>query len=213
MPAPRHRLRSRAAAAVRATNGDTGGGRPRDPAIDAAVLETTRTLLLEVGYPRLTIDRVARRAGVTRPAIYRRWPSKMHMVHEAVFRRDEPEPAPDTGTLAGDLRVLVERGFRSYTRPEVRAALPGLVADLRGDPETRHSVFDRLDVPARVQLADVLDRAAARGEIPPADHDVVFDMLHGALFHRVVARDELDDDYVERLTTVVLRALGLTDRA
>ena len=68
-------------------------GRPRDPRIDEAVLAATRELLAEVGYKRLSMGLVARRAGVHRPAIYRRWSSKPHLVCEAVYPAPPVAPA------------------------------------------------------------------------------------------------------------------------
>ena len=60
-------------------------GSRRDPAIDEAVLAATRSLLVERGYSATTIDLIAATAGVSRPAVYRRWSSKAQLVHEAVF--------------------------------------------------------------------------------------------------------------------------------
>ena len=68
-----------------ATGASSSAGRPRDPTIDDVILRVTRDLLIESGYSGVAFDSVARRAGVTRPTVYRRWPSKMHLVHEAVF--------------------------------------------------------------------------------------------------------------------------------
>ncbi len=63
-------------------------GPQRNPAIDEAVLQATRDLLVENGYAGTSIDAIATRAGVGRPAIYRRWPSKAHIVHDAVYLGD-----------------------------------------------------------------------------------------------------------------------------
>ena len=63
-----------------ASSGTTG--RPRDPRIDDAVIEATIDLLEQVGYLQLTISAIADRAGTNKPAIYRRWPTKAHLVHE-----------------------------------------------------------------------------------------------------------------------------------
>ena len=72
-------------------------GRPRDARIDAAALDAAAALLLEVGYADLTLAAVAARAGTSRPAVYRRWPTKAHLVHEAVFRGDDLDaPAPES---------------------------------------------------------------------------------------------------------------------
>src|SRR6266540_3854334 len=97
------------------------------------VRRETSPLLLEVGYGELSIGLVSRRTGVNRPAIYRRWPSKMHLVYEAVFP-DKPLPvAQDSGDFTTDLRALCERMVTTYARPEAQAALPGLIADMAGD--------------------------------------------------------------------------------
>ena len=61
-------------------------GRPRNPQIDEDVLRAAAELVVEVGYADLTIAAIAARAGTSKPAIYRRWPSKAHLVHEAAFR-------------------------------------------------------------------------------------------------------------------------------
>ena len=74
-------------------------GRPRDPRIDSAVLRATVELLGETGYAGLLVYAIARRAGTSKPAIYRRWPSKAHLVHEAVFPIGDATEIPDTGSL------------------------------------------------------------------------------------------------------------------
>ncbi|MFC6342817.1 helix-turn-helix domain-containing protein, partial [Nocardioides hankookensis] len=86
----------------------TAPGRPRDRRIDRAVLAATAELLVEVGYADLTIAAVAERARTTKPAIYRRWRSKAHLVHEAAFPTDaERVQVPSTGALDTDLRAMV----------------------------------------------------------------------------------------------------------
>ena len=183
-------------------------GRPRDPAIDDAILEATRALLIDVGYPRLSFENIAQRAGVTRPTIYRRWPSKMHLVHEAVFPALQPALAPDTGHIESDLRQLIHRMFVSYSRPEARAALPGLLADLHDDPALRHSVIDRLEDQARAQFKEVVSRAQRRGELATdLDADLVLDTITGALFHRVVARQQLSKKFADHLGDLVLQGI------
>ncbi len=74
-----------------------------DPAIRASTArccDATVELLGETGYAELSVDAIARRAGTSKPAIYRRWPSKAHLVHEAVFPINEATELPDTGSLA-----------------------------------------------------------------------------------------------------------------
>src|SRR5689334_5230778 len=115
-------------------------GRPRDPRIDSAVLRSTVELLGESGYAELSVDAIARRAGTSKPAIYRRWPSKAHLVHEAVFPIDSGTELPDTGSLADDVRGMVRRTGAVLTTPAARAALPGLVGEVAADL-TAHAAF------------------------------------------------------------------------
>src|SRR6201996_4552925 len=105
-------------------------GRPRDPRIDGAVLRATVELLAETGYASLLVSAIAERAGTSKPAIYRRWPSKAHLVHEAVFPIGSGTELPDTGSLGGDVREMVRRTVVVLTTPAARAALPGLVGEM-----------------------------------------------------------------------------------
>ena len=77
----------------RPASGRSGSGRPRDGRIDAAVIAATRELLLETGYPGLTLSAVAVRAGTTTAAIYRRWSGKTQLGRRGgVARRADPRP-------------------------------------------------------------------------------------------------------------------------
>ena len=90
-------------------------GPQRNPAIDDAVLDATRQLLEEKGYAGTSIDAIATRAGVGRPAIYRRWPSKAHIVNDAIYPVLDVEQGADIdtelgteGTIADQIRALVQ---------------------------------------------------------------------------------------------------------
>src|SRR6202167_712818 len=98
-------------------------GRPRDPRIDGAVLRATVELLAETGYPGLLVSAIAERAGTSKPAIYRRWPSKAHLVHEAVFPISDTTALPHTGSLGGDVREMVSRTAAVLTSPGAPGAL------------------------------------------------------------------------------------------
>ena len=190
------------------TGPSSSAGRPRDPTIDDAILRATRELLIESGYSGVAFDSVARRAGVTRPTVYRRWPSKMHLVHEAVFPAQRQVPVPTTDDFEADLRAVIRRMYESYSRPEARAALPGLIADLHGDVSLRSNVIDRLEAQARSDFAGMIERAhhdgAFAGEI---DADLVLDTIVGAMFHRVVARALTEEAFVDDLSHLLLNGM------
>jgi AcrR family transcriptional regulator len=185
-------------------------GRPRDPRIDDAVLAATRELLTELGYRNVSIGLVARRAGVHRPAIYRRWPSKPHLVFEAVYPMP-PTPLPvatDSGDFATDFRAYIARVVNDFRRPEAAAALPGLLADLSGEPEMRRSVIDRMDTASRRHVNDMLTRAADRGQIAPGtDAGVLFDCVVGSVIQRMVVTREPSDQFAGQLADLLIAGL------
>ncbi|ETZ58985.1 bacterial regulatory s, tetR family protein [Mycobacterium sp. MAC_080597_8934] len=94
------------------------------------MLRATVELLAETGYPGLLVSAIAQRAGTSKPAIYRRWPSKAHLVHEAVFPVSADTAIPDTGSTADDLREMVRRTMVFLTAPAAKAALPGLIGEM-----------------------------------------------------------------------------------
>ena len=142
-------------------------GRPRDPRIDAAVLEATVELLAETGYPGLLVAEIAKRAGTSKPAIYRRWPSKAHLVHEAVFPIGAATAIPDTGSPREDLREMVRRTIAVLTTPAARAALPGLIGEMAADPTLHSALLERFAGLIGGGLAQWLKRSAARSEVRP----------------------------------------------
>jgi AcrR family transcriptional regulator len=186
-------------------------GRPRDPRIDDAVLAAARALLLDVGYAGMSIDLVAQRAGVNRPAIYRRWPTLAHLVHQAVFGAHRTIAVVETGDFAADLRALARSIYLAYTRPEVRAAMAGMLSDLHDHPDLRASVIDGLEGQVREQFAGLLERARARGDVRGVNADVVLDTIIGALFHSAIAAGAPDRDpppeFLDQLLDLLLEGL------
>jgi AcrR family transcriptional regulator len=185
-------------------------GRPRDPRIDAAVLDATVELLGQSGYAELAVDAIARRAGTSKPAIYRRWPSKAHLVHEAVFPIGRATELPDTGSLAGDVEEIVRRVVAVLTTPAARAALPGLVGEMAADLTLHAKLLERFgDVLSR-GLTERLDDAVARGEVRP---DVTAEDLSEAvagitLLALLTRGGKLDDDWAHRTATLIMRGIS-----
>lgn len=185
-------------------------GRPRDPRIDGAVLAATVELLAETGYAGLSVDAIARRAATSKPAIYRRWPSKAHLVHEAVFPLGEATDLPDTGSVAADVREIMRRTVAVLTTPAARAALPGLVGEMAADPTLHAALLERFaDILGR-GLTDWLDAAVARGEVRPevTAADVV-DAIAGIAFLALITHaDTLDDAWVDRTAELITKGIS-----
>lgn len=188
-----------------------GPGRPRNAAHDAAIVEAAQELLHQTGYNSLTIDGVAARAGVGRPTIYRRWPSKAALVIGALGGRPpQSESLPDTGNLRDDLLAIRRGQLALLSSPEGRRVLPGLAADMTDHPELHPRFYERYVAPWREAVQAAVERAAARGEIPDGpDGRLVADVLTGPLVFRMLfAGERPDDRALEPAVDLILAGLG-----
>jgi AcrR family transcriptional regulator len=190
-------------------------GRPRDPRVDAAILAATLRVLADDGYTRLSIDMVAKRAGVSRPTVYLRWPSKAQLVHEAVFP-DIPAgelPIPHGPDFAADVTTMLQQAISYLSRPEVLAAAPGLMAEFKTDPELRGLMAARLEDRLRTRLADRVAEAVAAGEAAAhVDAGLLLDVITGTvLFALLASPPEAPPIDIEALSAMLL--LGLLPRA
>jgi AcrR family transcriptional regulator len=182
-------------------------GSRRDPSIDAAVLAAARRLLVERGYSATSIDLIATTAGVSRPAVYRRWSSKAQLVHEALFPDLGPEsPADD---FADEIARLCRGALRMYGDAAVREAIPGLLNDLRSDRRMRRMLSDRLEAAARSQLAERVDAAVEDGTARPGvSADAIMDVIAGGAWYAVCVRRIKDvDAAATELGELVLRGI------
>ncbi len=152
------------------------GARQHDHILDAA-----RQLVAEVGYAATTMEAIAARAAVGKPTLYRWWPNRAALVHEAVLDHAEATPVPDTGSLAGDLRGFVEGAVAFFDRPLVREAWLGAVTELRDDRDALAAADAAFLRPAAEELRRRLAAAVDRGECrADAEPTVVLDVLLGA---------------------------------
>jgi len=185
------------------------GGRPRDPQIDAAVLEATLGVLEDMGYAHLTFEEIARRGDTTKPAIYRRWPSRQHLVLAALASRLGTARPPDTGCTLCDLdegmKVFIA-AFRQI-RPDV---LGPLFADCAADTGLRDAFMATLFDPPRAAVAAMLDRAAARGDIrPDTDRGLILDMLGSLVHYRALfGHAPTTDAEVEQAVEALMRGIA-----
>jgi AcrR family transcriptional regulator len=186
-----------------------GAGRPRDPRIDAAILTATADLLVHIGYSNLTLAAVAERAGTTKTALYRRWSSKAELVHEAAFPVAPSALVGPVGDIAADVRAMIAAARDVFTTPVVRAALPGLVADMSADSELNARVMSRfadLFTAVRVRLREGVDRGEVHRDVDP---DRLIELIGGATLLRLLLRpdDELDDAWVDQTTAILVHGV------
>lgn len=158
--------------------------RRRGEALSAAIHQATLDELAEVGYAGLTMERVAERAKASKASLYRRWPTRIELVMEAVYRSlPTPESSLDTGNLRDDLVAMLTRTAQALSGP-AGEAMRGLLGEaLRG--ESPLGALRRTSQGmARKLMEEIVRRAVERGEV--AQEDVTprrLDAGHALLRH------------------------------
>src|SRR5262245_48419018 len=140
------------------------GTRRRGKVLEAAIFKVVLRELAKTGYVNFSIERVAAKAGTSKPVIYRRWPTRARLVY-AALRANRPvlsSEAPDTGTVRGDLMVIL-RGVSQIVdelHPEV---FFGLMAELLNESEP--SLVAEVHERNTRTMMEILRRGIGRGEI------------------------------------------------
>ncbi|GHD46717.1 TetR family transcriptional regulator [Streptomyces galbus] len=176
-------------------------------AIRAAVFEE----LASVGYARMSIEGIARRAGVGKTAVYRRWRSKLHLVLDVVSAiAVQGLPAPETGSLEGDLRVLYEVTSRALRHPVASQVIPDLQAEAARNPDIAEAMQKTLREGQEGVAVKILAAAARRGEISAgATDELALDIISGPLYWRsvVIRSPKLPKGYLGALARATAGAL------
>jgi len=178
-------------------------GRPRDASIDDAARQAARQLLIEAGWEGTSLSAVADRAGVSRPALYRRWPTKTHLVFDTLFGwADDVLPKELDLEPEEWLESAVEISLELFADPAVRAGTPGLLAAMVNDPQMQQALWEHTGLPAvrRIEqyFAHIEDEKRRRGIA-----QAVLAMLAGApLFLQVFGGDTVAPE-----TRVALKSL------
>jgi AcrR family transcriptional regulator len=170
------------------------GTRRRGAELEQAILHAAAEELRESGYPGMTMDRVAARAGTNKNAIYRRWPNRAALglaaYRQLVVADQEP---PDTGELRGDVLELLRRANRHLSSPagDILRSLLGSAGD---DPQLLAQLREQTTDAGSGTWLTVLGRAVARGEAAP-------EALHPRV--ATVAVVLLRNEYITRGTPTV----------
>ncbi|MFC8272093.1 TetR/AcrR family transcriptional regulator [Streptomyces sp. NPDC057271] len=197
----------------------TRPGSPRRAPAGAAVLredvtEAIRAAVFEelaaVGFARMSIEGIARRAGVGKTAVYRRWKSKLSLVLDLLGAfAAQGLPAPSTGSLHGDVRALLEVASHALRHPVASQVIPDLLVEAARQPEIADAIKAALLDGQQGVVAQIVREAVSRGELPDgADPERALDLIVGPLYWRlVVVRGELPAGYVDDLARAAVAAL------
>ncbi|MEW2284384.1 TetR/AcrR family transcriptional regulator [Streptomyces sp. NPDC047841] len=186
-------------------------GRPRSEAVERAILEGVMKLL-EEGVPlaELSIERVARTAGVGKATIYRRWSGKEELFVDVVRAAEPPDPELPGTSLRDDLVVLLESLRRRGLVSRSSAILHNVYAQMKSSPRIWAAYHASVIAPRRDLALDLLRRAQANGEIrAEIDLDLANDMFVGPMLVRSVMRPdaELPEGLAEQIVDAVLDGL------
>jgi AcrR family transcriptional regulator len=189
-------------------------GRPRDPAVDEAILGAARQLLLSGGLGALTMEGVAQAAGVAKTTVYRRWPTREDLAAAAVDAVRPSFELPDLGDLRTELATIgpmVDEMAANPAAGHLMAMMLHAVAERGplGDHYWTHYIDHR-----RVELAAAIQRAIDRGDLAPdADLEVLADIIAGtAVYLSLKPGDEAFSARWERALPTLLAAVGVEVR-
>jgi AcrR family transcriptional regulator len=177
------------------------------PARERALLEVALALLAEVGYDRMSVDEVARRAHTSKATLYRRWPCKADLVAAAFLCRKvaAQRPAP-AATLREDL--IAEVTWLSREMTANRPLTQGLLTAVGTDPYLGELIMLQSAGARQQEMADIIARAIERGELPPrsAEHTAtVAEVMHALLIDRLLlGRSPLDAQYIAHVVDAIL---------
>jgi AcrR family transcriptional regulator len=163
--------------------------RRRGAALESAILDAVLAELADVGYARLSMERVAERAGASKASVYRRWPSKVELVMDAVYHVfPEAGSPPDTGSLRGDLLAMMRAVAEQLAGPAGQA-LSGILSDALGDPDKARRVRAYARGNSRGGMREIVRRAVTRGEVDPAAvTERRLEAAHALLRHQFITR-------------------------
>lgn len=189
----------------------SGGAVLRRQVTDA-ITEAAFAELAETGYARTSMDAVARRAGVGKAALYRRWRSKQAMFAELI--RDKVAgalpPTPDTGALRTDLRELFATFRAQLANPLITRIGAGLLAEAEHDAVLAEVLRSGVAEPRRAAARAILRAAIDRGDLPPGlDLELGTDLLIAPLaFRMLVLKGPIEEQYLETLARAIEAALN-----
>ena len=187
------------------------GTRRRGNVLEAAIFKVVLRELAKTGYVNFSIERVAAKAGTSKPVIYRRWPTRARLVY-AALRANRPalsSEAPDTGTVRGDLMVILHGVSQMVDelRPE---AFFGLMAELLHESEP--PMFADVQERNTKTMMDILTRGIGRGEIAaekltPRVAALPFDLVRYQLMvlHQPLSEQDIEE-IIDQIFLPLVRA-------
>lgn len=185
-----------------------GPGRPRDPATDRAILTAALESMARDGYAGMSVDAVAEAAGVTKPTIYRRWPSKEDLATAALaMMQTEDLPKPGRSPKAGVIAAV--RHFQHcLLRPNGMTMIGTLLAEEHRTPALMKLFRERITLPRRQHIRATLERAREAGLIRGnCDLDVAVNLLVGSLYAKHLLGQGVPESWAEDVVELIWKGI------
>ncbi|GAB2741084.1 TetR/AcrR family transcriptional regulator [Streptomyces bullii] len=186
-------------------------GRPRSEAVERAILDGVMRLLEEgVSLAELSIERIARTAGVGKATIYRRWSGKEELFVDVLRAAEPPDPELPGTSARDDLVVLLEALRRRGLADRSSAILHNVRTQMKSSPKIWAAYHKTVVAPRRRVGLEVLRRGQENGELrPDIDPELLYDMVVGPLLVRAVLHPDADlpDGLAEQIVDTLLQGL------
>ncbi|TCW78815.1 TetR family transcriptional regulator [Burkholderia sp. SRS-46] len=188
-------------------------GRPRNADATAAVLKAALELAYEGDLGNATVERIAQRSGVSKAAIYRRWPNAWAVVMESFFVEIAPSISyAEERTVDATFKVVAKK-LITELKGRRGHLLSMLLAAAQLDAVLMQEFMAKWIHPRRLLAREVIERAKQRGEVrEDVNADVLIDTIFGAVYYRLtIPYAQLDDAYVSRLIDTAFTGASTTE--
>jgi AcrR family transcriptional regulator len=174
----------------------TKRGRPRDPSVDQAILDAARSVVAAKGFTGASMDEIARRAGVGKDTLYRRWKSKEDLVlHLLTVMSEQNVPPPQLE----DPRYGLFLFLQDIRRVNLRTDLGQIIAGIVGESARNGRLADGFHSywRERRRLAGLAVREIAPASTTDEEIEVILDHILGPIYYRLLLTgDPVDDEYL-----------------
>ncbi|MGL5872218.1 MAG: TetR/AcrR family transcriptional regulator [Xenococcaceae cyanobacterium] len=182
-------------------------GRPRSTEAQKAILEATWKLLKTMSVRDLSIEAIAREAGVGKTTIYRWWPTKAAVVIDAFMAKITPENAPSKVRSAKSaLQKQITSLIETFTS-EQGHIVAQIIAEGQSDDRALKMFRDRFLLNFRETTKTLIEQGIKAGEFDKKlDPELSTDILHGSLYYRLlVGHLPIDDDFAKNFPEQALK--------
>jgi AcrR family transcriptional regulator len=172
-------------------------GRPRSEEATAAALEAALSIAYEEDLSRATIERIAQKSGVSKAALYRRWPNAWSIVMEAFFNDLAPSSVYNSETkITNSFKKVTGNLIREINAPR-KILLSRLFAAAQMDASLQRAFMEKWINPRRDAARDIIKRAKQRGEIKQnVNPEILIDTIYGAIYYRMtIPHSPIEDTY------------------